>query len=151
MNRWIIVGVIAVSVAAIGLFFTYEQSARDQQAGSDLQTIYIGDSVVRVTVVDTPEARSKGLSGRERLARGEGMLFIFPEEGIYGFWMKDMLFPIDIVWISADKKVISIDKNVSPETYPEVFEPPFPIRYVLELPAGEAEEYTVHPSSLVDL
>lgn len=113
--------------------------------------VYIDGKPIFATVVDTPETRAKGLSGRKSLAANEGMLFIFPDDGIYGFWMKDMLFPIDIVWISADKRVVHVDSDVSPITYPRVFEPPLPVRYVLELPAGKAKEYNALPGSNVGL
>lgn len=114
------------------------------------RVVYVDGKPIFATVVDIPEARAKGLSGRNSLAANKGMLFIFPDDGIYGFWMKDMLFPIDIVWISADKRVVHVDSGVSPITYPRVFEPPLPVRYVLELPAGKAKEYTIRPSSVVE-
>lgn len=150
MHRWIFFGALAVFFAGVLFFYAYVPHLSEQEVVTDLQTIHLDGVSIRVTVVDTPEARAQGLSGKDMLGSNEGMLFIFPEDGMYGFWMKDMLFPIDIVWISADKKVVHIDKNVSPDTYPQVFEPPFPIRYVLELPAGSAEEYTVVPGSQVD-
>jgi uncharacterized membrane protein (UPF0127 family) len=64
------------------------------------------------------------------------MLFVFPEDGLYSFWMKDMLISIDILWISADGEIVHIVERVSPESYPEHFVSESPARYVLELPAG---------------
>lgn len=103
-----------------------------------LQTVRVGDQVVRVSIADTHESRQKGLSGRDGLASDEGMLFVFPEDGMYGFWMKDMRFPIDIVWLSDDWKIVHMAENVSPSTYPQSFTSSEPARYVLELPAGYA-------------
>ena len=57
--------------------------------------------------------------------------------------MKDMKFPIDMLWLSGTRRVVYMAQNVSPDTYPEVFAPTRPARYVLELPAGYAKAYTV--------
>ncbi len=77
------------------------------------------------------------------MPREFGMLFIFPELGRQSFWMKDMLFPIDIIWVDADKKVVGIASDVLPETYPETFAPPSEIKYVLELNSGGAASYGI--------
>ena len=83
------------------------------------------------------------------------MLFVFDEDGDWGIWMKDMQFPIDILYISQNGSVVSIDANISPNTYdtnpPEVFYPPLAVRYVLELPAGFAAAHTIVPDSTFDL
>ena len=91
--------------------------------------------VVKAQVAQTPAEKERGLSGRDYLESNEGLLFIFNQSGFYPFWMKDMKFPIDIVWISEDKKVIDISENISPETYPQTFTSKLPARYVLEVNA----------------
>lgn len=115
------------------------------------RTIRLAGQDIRVAVADTDTEREKGLGGKDGLARGEGMLFIFPTDGIYGFWMKDMLFAIDIMWLSADGTVIHIEHSVSPDSYPRSYASGSPARYVLELPAGWAKEYTVHIGDVVSL
>ncbi len=94
--------------------------------------MHIGDIPLRIEVADSLEERVKGLSGRKELEYINGVLFIFPEADYHGMWMKDMNFPIDIIWISEDLTVVSIDKNVLPETYPRVFRPAKPARYAVE-------------------
>ncbi len=94
-------------------------------------------------LADTEELRSLGLGGRESLEQDEGMLFIFPKADRYGIWMKDMRFPIDIFWIGDDGRVASFEKNVGPETYPHVFYPDAPVRYVLETNAGFADRHGI--------
>jgi len=64
------------------------------------------------------------------------MLFVFENPGIHGIWMKDMKFPIDIIWLDKDMSVISKELNVSPDTYPQVFYPSREAYYVLEVKAG---------------
>ena len=115
------------------------------------QTIEAGGRTIHVEVADTPAKREQGLSGREGLAPDEGMLFVFPEDGVYAFWMKDMLFPIDILWISREGVVVDMRQNVSPETYPESFKSISKARYVVELTAGYVQEHTISIGDLVGL
>lgn len=89
-------------------------------------------------VVASNEARAQGLSGRTELPGGYGMLFVFDVPDRYGFWMKDMLMPIDILWLADDGTIVGIERNVMPSTYPEAFYPPRPVRLVLETRVGEA-------------
>ena len=84
----------------------------------------------------TPEERAQGLSGRSGLTDDEGMLFIFDYDARHGFWMKDMLFALDIIWLDADMNVVHAETDVSPDTYPRSFVPTVPARYVLEINAG---------------
>ncbi|MEK7176049.1 MAG: DUF192 domain-containing protein [Patescibacteria group bacterium] len=100
----------------------------------------IGDKTILVEIADTTEKLARGLSGRKSLSPGSGMLFVFSEIGSYGFWMKDMKFPIDIAWlerIDNSFRIVGIERNVSPESFPHVFYPPVPIKYVVETNAGE--------------
>lgn len=107
-------------------------------------TISFGDTHISlIGIQDTPEKRMQGLSGRPALGAYEGMLFIFPEEGIYSFWMKDMLFPIDIIWLSSNLSVVHIAKHVNPASYPDLFTPPSAAQYVLEVPAGFADKHAI--------
>lgn len=107
------------------------------------EVIQVGERNVTVLVADTPEEQKQGLSGREGLGPDEGMLFVFQKDDLYGIWMKDMKFSIDIVWLSLTGKVITIEPNVSPRTYPRSFTPKTPARYVLELPAGYAQRHNL--------
>lgn len=65
------------------------------------------------------------------------MMFIFDKPDYYGFWMKDMFYPIDIVFLDSDMKVISYIDNVDPASYPETFYPEEPAKYVIEMNSGE--------------
>lgn len=95
-------------------------------------------------VADTQILREQGLSGKKSLPSGTAMLFVFENPSQYGFWMKDMNFPIDILWFTPSevegrdqKKIVFVKENATPESYPEVFSSTTPAQYVLELPAGE--------------
>lgn len=118
---------------------------------STIRTIEIGGVPLRVEIADTDTLRAKGLGGHEPLQPDEGMLFIFETEGIYSFWMKDMRFPIDILWLALDGKVVHIEKNVSPESYPTSFTPGSPAQYVLEVRAGFVDQYDIRIGSRATL
>jgi len=97
--------------------------------------ISIGNTEIVVEIADTDAKRQLGLSGRDSLLRGRGMLFVFDKPGNYGFWMKDMKFPIDIIWIDSDMRIVGVEENVSPNTFPKSFYPLSPVLFVLETPA----------------
>ena len=105
--------------------------------------------IIHAAVAKTPDAREQGLSGQTSLAPDQGMLFIFPVPGSYGFWMKDMDIPLDMVWLRSDRTVVGISRNLSPDTYPEVFLPPSDVQFVLELNAGAAKRFGLATSSMV--
>ncbi len=101
--------------------------------------VSIKNSSFRMEHADTPEKRQQGLSGREKIRENEGMVFSFEQEGRQCFWMKDMKFNLDIVWIDYWEKIVHIEKNVSPSTYPKSFCPELPAKFVLEFKAGTAD------------
>jgi uncharacterized membrane protein (UPF0127 family) len=146
-KRLVVYAVIAVCIAALGAAFVWQtvptQIQLPQQSQNGLRTIMLDGQTIRVSIADTDAARQLGLGGRAGLAPDEGMLFIFPQDGVYSFWMKDMRFSIDMIWLSSGGAVTYMAQNVSPDTYPKAFGPNTPARYVLELPAGYAKEHTV--------
>lgn len=107
---------------------------------SDKPSVSFDDVDVEVELAQTTQERVQGLSGREKLASGQGMLFIFDEPDIYAFHMKDMNFAIDIIWMDEDRRVVDITHSLSPDTFPERFRPSSPAQYVLEVPAGFSQD-----------
>ena len=101
----------------------------------------VTDTSFTLEIADTDAKRIQGLSGRTEVPDNYGMLFVFPEAQTYGFWMKDMYVPIDIIWLREDGSIIGIEDSVSPDTYPDTFYAPEPIRYVLETRAGYARDH----------
>jgi uncharacterized membrane protein (UPF0127 family) len=73
----------------------------------------------------------------------EGMLFVYDTEGRYAFWMKDMRYSIDIIWITASHTVAGLWEHATPESYPRAFAPKTQAQYVLELPADWAAAHEV--------
>jgi uncharacterized membrane protein (UPF0127 family) len=116
----------------------------------DIKVRGVTSTAYAVQVADTGPARTLGLSNRTFLAEGTGLLFIFEKDGYYPFWMKDMNFPIDIIWIDTQKQIVHIAQNVSPDTYPSTFASKELARYVLEIPAGDAHRYGFEKGTRVD-
>lgn len=99
-------------------------------------SLFIGATTVAIEIAETPAELTKGLSGRPALEENSGLFFIFPYAASHGIWMKEMNFPIDIIWLNENFQIVAIKKNATPDSYPEVFTPPTPALYVLEVPAG---------------
>jgi hypothetical protein len=142
MKKWII---CLTFIALVILAFAYNFLAKNQEINPKNEnmpkTLKIGQITLNVEIADTEAERVQGLSGREKLGESEGLLFVFDREGYYSFWMKDMKFPIDMAWLDKNKRIIYIEKNVSPETYPKIFYAmkdniPIPSLYVLETNAN---------------
>lgn len=127
---------------------------------SDLQDreyveLVVGSNNLTVEVVNTPQSTTQGLSGRDSIG-ANGMLFVFPTSESRYFWMKDMNFDIDIIWISQER-IVGITKNVPKpqedtldyrlETYPSQES----VDMVLELNAGDSDKYGINPGDVVQL
>jgi len=96
-----------------------------------------------VKIAKTETEREQGLSNQKTLPGNEGLLFAFDKPGNYLFWMKDMNFPIDIIWLDENKKIVDITANLATSTYPNTVSSQKPALYVLEINAGLAEEYKI--------
>jgi uncharacterized protein len=92
-----------------------------------------------VLIARTASEQSKGLGDRASLPTNEAMLFPFPNTAVRCFWMKNMEFSLDMVWLNSDQQIVHIQSDISPNTYPETFCPATPAQYVLELNAGQAK------------
>lgn len=84
-----------------------------------------------------------GLSDRPILAENSGLFFIFPYSDTHGIWMKEMNFPIDIIWLDENYQIVAVKENAAPDSYPEVFKPTTPALYVLEVPAGFVQKHKI--------
>lgn len=103
--------------------------------------VSVGKGVYSVRVASSQSSREKGLSGTSKLESDRGMLFVFAQSAPWGIWMKDMKYPIDIVWLDQGKHVVYVVEQAEPASYPsETFHPDSEARYVLELPSGTAKE-----------
>jgi uncharacterized membrane protein (UPF0127 family) len=127
---WLSVIFVLLIVGAAALYILWPQMQPHA-------TLRVGDGVFKAQVARTNEARAQGLSNTATLRSDQAMIMVYGKDDEWAVWMKDMNYPIDIVWLDKDKKVVHIVKNAPPESYPyEQFTPKKEARYVLELPAG---------------
>ncbi len=112
-------------------------------SGLEKGKVIINGKTINVELAKTPEQLIAGLSNRKSLKQNSGMLFVFPDKRYRSFWMKDMQFPLDMIWID-DNKIIGIQANVPVATVDEANLPLYrsdsEVNYVLELNGGAAEK-----------
>ena len=141
----LIIAFIALIGAGIFLISGENSPATSQNATTSLtlpQTqsprLSVNDHIIYLDISDTPEKRTQGLSGRDSMPQDHGMLFIFDSPQKPQFWMYEMKFPLDFVWINGNK-VVQLNENIpAPLTgeSPAVIRPDYPVDKVLEVNAG---------------
>ena len=112
------------------------------------QQVYVtlNDQSLIADISATDEQRITGLTGKDTLAENEAMLFVFENEAEHIFWMKDMKFPIDIIWIDSDKSVVDLEHNLPPcnaGILCTTYMPDGNSLYVLETVGGFAQKYGI--------
>ena len=112
-------------------------------------TVNVGKSLLTAEIANNDAQRTKGLSGRQCIGANQAMLFVFDRPDYYPFWMKDMNFPIDIIWIDANHHVVTVKSNVNPSTYPQSFVNSNPAQYVIEIKAGRAQALGITNGTLI--
>ena len=146
-NKDVLLTAVLIFLAVVFLAFFSSLVGKRSTGVSRGVEVAVGGKVFEAEVAATAAARTRGLSGRDGLGENEGMLFVFEEPGNYGFWMKEMKFPIDIIWIKGDK-VLGWAAGAEPEPGKpdrglKVYYPPEAVDYVLEVRAGSAEKYGI--------
>ncbi len=109
-------------------------------AATGPRVVFPDGFVVGVEIAADDEMRAQGLMYRDRLDPGRGMLFVFPRDDVFSFWMKNTRIPLDMIWIDANRRVVGIKENVPPCRVPDCpsYGPGVIARYVLEVGGGEA-------------
>lgn len=115
--------------------------------------VTVNNVTIVADIAATNDQRTKGLAVKDTLNEDEGMLFVFSTSREHSFWMKNMKFPIDIIWISEYNEVVHIEHSLEP-CEPDAFCPTYkPDRnslYVLETVAGFAQKYNITENDYVD-
>ena len=130
---------INVSLCIIQLL-TFNQSFAEEIVYSHAIVKTSTGEKIPVEVADTLKKRSLGLGNRTSLKKGWGMLFVFEKRKPHRFWMKEMQFPLDIIWLD-NQRIVHIIHNAKPSNSrddPEVMTSPVPVNFVLEIAAGRA-------------
>jgi hypothetical protein len=132
--------IVIICVAILVLWIWFFAKEYFSYSSYDKEKVLIKNSLFVAYVADSEAERSKGLSGKRFLPSNTSMLFEFDTPDIHGIWMKDMLFPIDIIWLDKNKIIVNLISEAEPSTYPHVFYPPKNSLYVLEVRAGLIKE-----------
>ena len=157
-NRSKILVVAAVIVAFVVGFFYSGSDPVEMVRSKELKTqVVAGNSIIDVTLADTPALRAQGLGGVKSLADNEGMLFIFESKDTQPpFWMKGMIMAIDIIWIN-DGLVVQVNSDLQPPDFGtsdddlDFYIPREPIDYVLEVRAGLSEKLNLIEGTLIEI
>lgn len=148
MKKIVILSVIVIIVIA---FLSLD---RKPKINLSQKAIRIGSQELTVETAQTTAQITVGLGNRDSLG-SDGMLFVMPVRTIPTFWMKDMRFDLDFVWIDADT-VIDITENVSaqqadPDSKLRVYSPRFPVTHVLEMNSGAIQKLGIRIGDRVSL
>ncbi len=111
---------------------------------SSTTTLTINGIEIKAQLAKTQSQIQKGLGGQNKLLEKEGMLFVMPSYNRYSFWMKDMKFPLDIIWLDKDR-IADITKNIPVENnnHLTIYQPTTPVNLVLEVNAGFSDKYKI--------
>jgi uncharacterized membrane protein (UPF0127 family) len=130
-RRLLVVLVAALVVVSVVVWISAARGPKLHAAGH----------TYRLEIAATEMQQEKGLGDRDSIPTDRGMLFTYTAPGRYCYWMKDMRFPLDIIWFDAQKRVVKIEQNLQPNTYPKTYCPADKnVQYVIELNAGQAAE-----------
>jgi uncharacterized membrane protein (UPF0127 family) len=133
IRRWVTIGLVVWTAIIGGVFLWWKMN--DEQ-----QVVRLHGHTYHIAVMRTEEELEHGLSGTPSLPADHAMLFVFPYDTKWAMWMKDMKYSLDIVWLDANRTVIHMEKNLSPDTYPDEYRSETASRYVIELPSGTIEK-----------
>jgi hypothetical protein len=160
MNKKNLLALLVVIIFLIVGFVLvkYLPKSSPAQIPSNIKYLEIGGQKVKVDLALTSAEQTEGLSGRESLSPNTGMLFVFNKPGYYPFWMPNMNFSIDMIWLApsgggdvSKAKIDYIEKDATPESYPAIFGPKDNNSvYVLEVPNGFSDKNNLQIGESVD-
>ena len=154
MSKPVLAGLVATTLLfAIFAIYILKKSRENKYT-----SVTINGHTINVELANSPVTRAKGLMYKKEMPEDNGMLFIFPSEGKHRFWMANTYIPLDIIWISADKKIVHIEENLPPCTETgglhslcTIYKSEENAKYVLETNAGWAAKNGVVKENNVDL
>lgn len=126
--------VMAITLTGLLVWWVYASFFREDRA-----TVAIGKTVFTAKIAKSGEERAAGLSGTKHLPPRQAILFVFPHADFWGIWMHDMHYPIDVVWLDDQYKVVHIEHSMQPSSYPKVYRPTKKAKYVVEFAASTAK------------
>ena len=149
INKLNIILGVSLLLTAVA-FFVYAQN--NSLENNNISKVCFENKCFNIEIANTPREREIGLMNRENLDLNNGMLFVFEKEGVYNFWMKNVLIPLDMIWIDGNKQVVFIKENAEPckTEQCEVFGSDEKALYVLEVNGGAVEEMGIKIGDAVE-
>jgi len=133
------------------VFFSVASASAGSETGRQEQALrkitFSTGAAIQAEVADTAVKRQLGLMFRKNLSQDRAMLFIFDQPDFYQFWMKNCLFPIDMIWLDQNKRIVNVTSNAPPclsDPCP-TYQPASKALYVIETVAGFANEKGLRP------
>lgn len=133
-----------------GLVIDKPSDAAESFSSYESQLVTIGSKQYKLYVADTPDRQIQGLSTITSMKPHEGMMFVFERPGPRSFWMKDMNFPLDFIFVSRNA-VVDIHENIQPDSYPSGIVSRLDADTVIELNAGEVSENGVTVGDRIEI
>jgi len=143
--------IIAVLILTYILFSIVGIALTPTDQNFKKEKVCFKDKCFKVELAQNQKQRERGLMYKENLDKNEGMFFIFEKEGIYPFWMKNTLIPLDIIWINKNKEVVFIGKNIQPcKNFfcPQVV-PDGLAKFVLEVNSGVVDDINLRVGDIL--
>lgn len=134
--------VVSAMILLLSYFFFFK---------AGFSRVSINGVLIKTEVVSNDNDLAKGLSDRKAINENESMLFVFQKPMKWGIWMKDMNFPIDVIWLDQNGKVVDFVLNMDPKTYPKTFYPTRDSLFVLETAPGFIEKAKIKIGDSVTL
>lgn len=130
--------IIVVGIVIILIFLYFKRTP------TKYTNVKVGNATIKAEIADTSLKQIKGLMFKKDLPEDQGMLFVFNQDGFHGIWMMNMSFPIDIIWVDSQKKVVDVVKDAQPcRLICSTYRPKEKARYVLEVNANFTEKHGV--------
>ncbi len=130
------------------------QKDAQEQVAESVSAVTLKNTTFAVEIADDDEERARGLMYREKLAKNQGMLFVFPKEEPRAFWMKNTLIPLDMIFLDGQQTIVSIQKQAKPcgkQPVCPLYESRKPAKYVLEINGGVATKLKLKEGEKITL
>ena len=146
--------VVFIIILFFGIVYNYNTEEKDELElpKEEMNLVRIKDKAIIVEIANSQAEHRIGLMNHNELEKDHGMLFIFEEEKIHSFWMKNMKFSIDIIWIDSNEYIVHIEKDLQPcEDDCVIYAPEKESKYVLEVESGFTDEHKINIGEPLEL
>jgi uncharacterized membrane protein (UPF0127 family) len=150
-KRFVVGALVLLSLIGLGLWYYITIFRTGESTASTAKLVLAAGPQGTYTLETASDqaGQTKGLSGRTELGSQSGMLFRYGETAERCMWMKDMRINLDMIWLDADQRIVSIVQNVTPASYPHTY--CATAKDVIELPAGAVRTNGVRVGQVVKL